>query len=344
MSVTLRHLRAFEGVARLSSFTRAADELQISQPALTMAVRQLEEMVGASLFDRTTRRVTLTLEGGDFLPTAQRLLHDFDVAIEDIRAVAKRWRGRVGIASVISIATKMLPRAIREFGDTHPAISVHLRDGNSSDVRRRVRRNEVDIGFASMDRSDPELDFAPLFRDQIGLLTRADHPLLRMRRQLTWADLDGHDFLGLAPGTATRPILESVTNLPASVLAPRYEVSNQSTLEAMLEAGIGVTIVPALTGSRQANAPLQFRPLADPVMWRTIYVITRKGRKLSPAAYTLAGMVSASIRHLCADNSLIEVLDDDTRGVPAGGGMPVTQLAGTAAKPAREARRRPVRV
>lgn len=313
MSVTLRHLRAFEGVARLSSFTRAADELNISQPALTMAIRHLEVMVGASLFDRTTRRVTLTPEGGDFLPTAQRLLHDFDVAIEDIRVAAKGWRGRIGIASVISVATKMLPSAIREFGDAHPSISVHLRDGNSSDVRRRVRHNEVDIGFASMERSDPELDFKPLFRDQIGILTRADHPLLNMRRPLTWADLDGHDFLGLAPGTATRPILESVMNLPASVLSPRYEVSNQSTLEAMLQVGIGVTIVPALTGSRAKSEPLQFRPLADPVMWRTIHVITRKGRKLSPAAYALADTVGATIQRHCEGNTLIEVLGADRR-------------------------------
>jgi LysR family carnitine catabolism transcriptional activator len=212
--------------------------------------------------------------------------------------------------------TPARPPTIRKFGDAHRAISVHLRDGNSSDVRRRVRHNEVDIGFASMDRSDPELDFTPLFRDQIGILTRADHPLLRMRRPLTWADLGGHDFLGLAPGTATRPILESVANLPASVLSPRYEVSNQSTLEAMLQVGIGVTIVPALTGSRASDEPLQFRQLADPVIWRTIYVITRKGRMLSPAAYTLAGMVGAGIRHLCADNPLIEMLDGGGLGTP----------------------------
>jgi len=311
MSVTLRHLRAFESVARLSSFTRAAEELQMSQPALTMAIRQLEDMVGASLFDRTTRRVALTPEGSDFVPTAQRLLHDFDLAIQDIRTVAKRRRGRVGIASVLSLATKIMPRAIREFSDAHPTTSIYLRDGNSTDVRRRVRRNEVDVGFASMDRDDPDLDFAPLFRDQIGLLARSDHPLMQLRRHLTWVDLDGHDFLGLAVDTGTRPILESVANLPASVASPRYEVSTQAALEAMLGAGIGITIAPALTGSRPPSAPLQFRTLSDPVMWRTIYVITRKGRTLSPAAYTLAGMVKASIEKVSAENHLIEVLDSD---------------------------------
>jgi DNA-binding transcriptional LysR family regulator len=309
MSVTLRHLRAFESVARLSSFTRAAEELQMSQPALTMAIRQLEDMVGASLFDRTTRRVTLTPEGSDFVPTSQRLLHDFDLAIQDIRTVAKRRRGRVGIASVISIATKILPRAVHEFSQANPTTSVHLRDGNSSDVRRRVRRNEVDIGFASMDRDDPDLDFAPLFRDQVGLLARADHPLLQLRRRLTWADLDGYDFLGLAADAATRPILESVANLPRSVASPRYEVSTQATLEAMLAAGIGITIVPALNSSRSSSAPLQFRQLADPIMWRTIYAITRKGRTLSPAAHNLANMVRVGIKQAAAENHLIEVLE-----------------------------------
>ncbi|MBL8701259.1 MAG: LysR family transcriptional regulator [Alphaproteobacteria bacterium] len=309
MSVALRHLRAFECVARLGSFTRAAEELKISQPALTMTVRQLEGHVGTSLFDRTTRRVSLTPQGQDLVPVARRLLGDFDLAIEDARSLAKRRSGRIGIASVISVSVKVLPGVIRRFCAAHPYTSVHLYDGNSSDVRGRVRRDEVDLGFCSMDSNDPDLDFKPLFRDQIGLLARVDHQLLRMRRQLTWADLDGHDFLGLAQGTATRPILESVVNLPASVRSPNYEVSNQSTLEAMIEEGMGVTIVPALMGSRGANAPLRFRPLGDPVMWRTIHVVTRKGRKLSSAASALEDLLTAEIRQICGGSRLIQSLD-----------------------------------
>lgn len=306
INITVKHLRAFTSVARLTSFTRAAEELALSQPALTMAIRQLEDIVGASLFDRTTRRVTPTPEGSDFLPTAERLLREFDGALQEIRAAVRKRRGHVGIASVHSVATRILPAALREFTDAHPDVSLHLRDGNSTDVRRRVRENEVDIGIGGADGDGAELDFAPLFRDQMGLLARADHPLFRISRPLTWKDLAEHDFLGLAGDTGTRPILLKVPNLPPSVMSPRYEVSNNSTLKAMLEAGLGVTAVAALTGLVHKSDPLQFHTLSGPVTWRTVHLITRQGRTLSRAAGSIAALVAEHMRRVCSGTELIE--------------------------------------
>lgn len=306
--VTVKHLRAFTSVARLNSFTRAAEELALSQPALTMAIRQLEETIGASLFDRTTRRVTPTPEGSDFLPTAERLLSEFDGALHEIRGVARKRRGHVGIASVHSVATKILPAALREFVDTYPDISLHLRDGKSMDVRRRVRENKVDIGIGTVDGDGAELNCTPLFRDQMGLLARADHPLFRTKRPLAWPDLAKYDFLGLADGAGTRPMLLKVPNLPQSVLSPRYQVSNSTTLKAMLEAGLGITVVAALTGLSHKNDPLVFRALSSPVTWRTVYLITRRGRTLSRAGTAIAALVTAHVRRACADNPLFETL------------------------------------
>ena len=128
----------------------------------------------------------------------ERLLYDFDIAVEDIQASAKNRRRRIGIAAVQSVATKLLPHVIRDFCDVRPDIRLHLRDGNSSDVRRRVRRNEVDFGFGSMAAHEPELEFSPLFRDQMGVIARADHPLFLTNRPLKWNDLDQFDFVGLA--------------------------------------------------------------------------------------------------------------------------------------------------
>ncbi len=316
-NITVKHLRAFISVARLNSFTRAAEELSLSQPALTMTIQQLEDMVGASLFDRTTRRVIPTPEGSDFIPVAERLLRDFDTALHDIRATAKMRRGHVGIASVHSVATRILPAALRGFSDTHPDISLLLRDGNSSEIRRLIRNNEVDIGFASIDADDPELNSAPLFRDQMGLLARADHPLFRLKRTLTWKDLADHDFLGLTEDTSTMPILRKIPNLPPSALSPRYQVSNITTLLAMLEAGIGVTTVAALTGLNHKKNPLEFRTVSGPVMWRTVYLITRRGRTLSRAAESIVALVGSHVERICAQSDLIETFlapgDDSPR-------------------------------
>ncbi|MCG8356733.1 MAG: LysR family transcriptional regulator, partial [Kiloniellales bacterium] len=99
MNVTLRHLRAFVEVAHQGAFTRAAQALALSQPALTVVINQFETELGFKLFDRTTRRVRLTQEGERFLPTAEHLLDDFDQALEDLRAVSERRRGKVAIAA-----------------------------------------------------------------------------------------------------------------------------------------------------------------------------------------------------------------------------------------------------
>lgn len=307
--VTIKHLRAFLAVARFRSFTKASEEIHVSQPALTMAIRQLEDIVGASLLDRTTRAVSLTPEGTDFYPTAERLLCDFDLALQDVRAAADRRRKHIGVACVHSVATKLLPPALRRFSRESPGVSMHLHDGNSSDVRLRVRRNEVDIGFGSRDTGDPELTFAPLFRDQMGLFARADHPLFKRKRTLRWNDLTGHDFVGLTEDTATRPILEAIPALPDTIGSPRYMVSNNATLWAMLEAGIGITTSPALAPPSSKHFPLRFRPLIDPIAWRTVYTITRKGRALSPAALEFAEVIKSRVHSIAKSNALVECLD-----------------------------------
>ncbi|MBZ6075750.1 LysR family transcriptional regulator [Microvirga puerhi] len=305
-NVTIKHLRAFLSLAQHRSFTRAAIALHASQPSLTMTIQQLEDIVGCSLFDRTTRNVLLTPEGEDFLPVAERLIVDFDLALQNIRVAASARKGRVGIAVVHSVATRILPRVLGGLLSAYPGLHVQLRDGNSADVRRRVRQNEVDLGFGSKDEEDADLEFTPLFRDQMGLLARYDHPLIKSKKALKWADLAGHDFVGLASDTATGPIVRQIPHLPQSVIAPRFEASTNTTLWALLESGIGVTTTPALSIENKQNQPLRFRALNDPIAWRHVYVISRRGRTLTPMAMEIMRRVRAEVASIAGKHRLIE--------------------------------------
>jgi DNA-binding transcriptional LysR family regulator len=311
--VTVRHLRAFESVARLHSFTRAAAELRVSQPTLTVAVQQLEATVGTALFERTTRRIALTREGQAFVPIIERLLHDIDAAFSDIRTAGQERGGRLMVASVTSVTVRLLPTALQTFSAAFPAMSVHVHDGNSAEVHERVKRGEADIGFASLTR-DADLQFVPLFRDQLGLLARSDHPLLQLQRDLVWGDLAGYDFLGVSAGTATKPILEGIPNLPLSVNAPRYALSSTEALEAMLLAGHGIAALPALHGARDTGRPLRFRTVGDPVTWRTVFVISRKGRRVPRSVPTLIAAVKSCLRSICLQTDLVEVQSDREAG------------------------------
>lgn len=305
LTVTIRHVRAFLAVAKRRSFTRAADDLNISQPSLTMSVRQLEDIVGASLFDRTTRSVLLTPDGDEFLPAAERLIGDFDLAMQDLRAMAHRRRGLLGLASVPSVATRILPHVIKAFSKTNPHVRVKLREGNSSDVRRDVLSNDVELGFASKDTEEPDLEFKLLFRDQLGLLVRKDHPLARARQSLTWHALSEFEFVGLTSDTATAPLLDQIPDLPSSIRLPHYEVSTTSTLWALLENGIGITTTPALSAPEKGSS-LRFCPLTQPVVWRSVYVISRRGRSLTGAARKVVSMVRLAL-HERRKDGLIEV-------------------------------------
>ncbi|WP_210486271.1 LysR family transcriptional regulator [Microvirga antarctica] len=305
-TVSIKHLRAFLRLAHHRSFTRAAMDLHMSQPSLTMTIRQLEDIIGSSLFDRTTRNVILTPEGQDFVPIAERVVGDFDLAIQNIRVAASARKGRIGIALNHSVAIKVIPKVLESFLADHPGLHVQLRDGNSADVRRRVRRNEVDIGFGSKDEEDTDLDFRPLFRDRMGLLARSDHPLAAKQASLEWADLAGYDFVGLTSDTATGRILDQIAYLPPSVTAPRYEVSTNPTLWALLESGIGITTAPAMSVENNPNPLLRFFPLSNPVAWRDVYLITRRGRILTPTANDIVRRVSKEVAAIARGHTLIE--------------------------------------
>lgn len=299
VNVTLKHLQAFVGVAREGSFTAAAKRLALSQPALTIQINQLEEELGVRLFDRTTRRVALSDNGAGFLPSAERLLDDFESAIAEVREVAERRRGRVGVATLPSIAVKLMPDIVAEYQEAYPGISVHLHDANASGVQRLVRRKEVDFGLASQFEPDQDLAFETVLRDRFGLVCRRDHPLAGGAGPVSWDALSGHAFLGLARDTGIRPLLESVEALPDSLRQPRVEVSNIATLEGMLRAGVGISALPELAVPEGRDGDVVFRPLTTPELTRSVCLISRRGRSLSPAAQSMRDMIVARLGQGC---------------------------------------------
>lgn len=304
--VTLKQLRAFVAVAQLGSFTRASEYLSLSQPALTAVIKQLEELLGLILFDRTTRHLALSEGGRIFLPIAERLLTDFDTAVTDIHAVASLRRGKVRMAAIYSVATMIVPSAVQEFARQHPGISIHLRDDNSAGVRQRVRLNEVDFGFAGREAEDSELEYIPAFRDQLVLVASVNHPLIRRRTSVSWADVARYDFIGLGRDTAIRRAVEGVPGIADTVAAPRYETSNTPTLQALLEAELGISAISSLAAFSMKSARLKWRHIREPAVTTEVFLVMRKGRSLSPAAERMKALLLDHIRQHAVRNELIE--------------------------------------
>lgn len=188
-AINLRHLRAFVAVARNGSFTRAAEQLLLSQSALTVTVRQLEEDLGAALFNRTTRHVALTAEGENLLAHAERIIGDFDQTLTAIRQSARLGQGQVSVAVLPSVATRLMPPILNGFRAAYPDIRIALHDDNGRGVQRQLHERSAEFGICNVWRRDPELDFTPLTADRFGLVCRRDDPLAAGEGPVNWSDI-----------------------------------------------------------------------------------------------------------------------------------------------------------
>ena len=226
-------------VAKEGSSNRAAEKLSRTQPAITLAVKQLEAFIGLKLIERTTRNVGTTTEGENFLPIAERLVRDFDTAIYDLRATSERRSGHVSMAVVPSVATNLLPEIVKTFSTEFPGINLHLDDDSSRGVQHRVERNEVDFGIGSMWMPNKVLEFTPLFADRLELICHRDHPLAAQTESIGWEQLEKVTFLD----TGITKTLRARQDLGDS----QFDFPNITTLVAMLNSNLGVSVLPLIS-------------------------------------------------------------------------------------------------
>lgn len=283
-NINLRHIRAFVSVAELGSFTGAANSLAVSQSALTVSVRQLEENVGLALFNRTTRRVVLTDAGMEFFPTAKRLLRDFQAALADMQALVNLRRGRVGVAALPSVSAEWLPAIVAHFSREHPDISVEVISENSHGIHRRVASKEADFGFVGQILPDAEISHRKIIVQSVALVCPPDHPLAKMPDPVRWVDIKGSIFIHAGNDDCIHAVLQKVPELSRTLMETCYRANKADVVAAMVREGIGVTAVSPMVLPRDVRQQLVIRALHEPDITRTIYLIRRRGRALSPAA------------------------------------------------------------
>jgi DNA-binding transcriptional LysR family regulator len=286
MDTNLRHLEAFVTIARLGSFTRAADALHVSQPALTVQIRQLETAIGVRLFDRNNRRVALTRAGAELAGPFERLLLDLRAVFTHARDLSAHRRGSATVAALPSIASSLLPQAIKILTDRHAGIVVRVRDVVAGRVVELVKNGDVDFGIGSLIRPDAELACEPLFVDRLLAVAPPDHPAAR-RRWITLRDLSRHPLVLTSPDSSVRQLVERALEqqrLPATVA---QEATYMTTAMAMARAGLGVAILPASALATPDMTGLRAVSIRRPALTRDIGLIRRNDRSYSPASATL---------------------------------------------------------
>lgn len=276
-------LRAFLAVVELSSFHRAAEALNLSQPALSRRIQKLETTIGAPLLERTTRNVMPTALGLELIPLVRRMIEEFDASLFVARDPGLRRHELVTIACLPTAAFYFLPTVIQRFNAEYPDIRFRILDLTAIDGLQAVARGEVEFGINIMGTSDPELSFDRLAEDPFVLAARMDHPLAD-QEEVEWEELTPYRLITVHRSSGNRTLLDAALAKSNIKLRWFYEVTHLSTSLGLVEAGLGISVLPR-TATPQSDHPfLITRPLRRPDVSRTIGIVRRRGVRLSPAA------------------------------------------------------------
>lgn len=290
MHMTIKQLRAFLAVAQTLSFIQASEQLNVSQPALSLVLRGLEEMLGGSLFIRTTRRVRLTPEGESFLPVASQLVADWDNAEEMMRQRFTLQLGKVSLAAMPSVATNMLPAILKQFRENYAGITITVHDVVNEKVLEMVQQERVEIGIAFEPEPLAPVHFSPLYTDRFIAIVPPDSPLVH-RQQVSWRGLLKYDFITLQRPSILRCMLEQILLKQGFRLEVAFESHQLVTVGNLVATGLGVSAVPELCKEQMCRIGAYPLPLINPIIEKPIGVLWKENYRFSTATLALVKQI-----------------------------------------------------
>ena len=275
-----------------TNLTRLSDR---SQSAVSMQIKQFEDQVGVALFHRTTRRVELTAEGSKLLTFARRALGEWENGLREIREAVDIQRGTLSFACVPTITATILPRALQAFQANYPGISIRLRELAAMELLECIRRKEVDFGIGVEIERSTGFQFDDLFEDPIYAITTKAFPF-RRHASVDLAELCAYPVLLNSKSAALRGMLDRALTVRDLHRDIKFEVAHTHTLIALAGAGMGVGILPKVALPVPLKKNLQAVPITNPVLIRTVSIVTLRGQALSPAARALTGAVQKFLK------------------------------------------------
>ena len=288
MNISIRQLTAFVSVADNGSFTRASEQMHLTQSAVSGLIKELESSLGIVLFDRTTRQLSLSVVGHHLLPQARRILNEMQLFENEASSLTSLAQGQVRLA-VSQFAASSMPAVIAQFAKVHPDISVSLLDCSAENVLEHIQNIEVDLGVGTeLGFMESEDDISADLLYQLPFcVVMPDSHVLAQKSEIIWQDLVDIPLI-----TLQGPFIEQVTaeldeSIASHIQQARYKVNFMSTALEMTRQGFGITLclpyMPEVIDWVSANG-LQMRPLAQPVKMRRFFIYQRSSRALSPAS------------------------------------------------------------
>ena len=287
--MTIRHLRIFVKVCECESITNASKILYMTQPAVSLAIRELEENYGIKLFDRLSRRIQITDSGKRMLAYAVHIVELFD----DMERGMKNPDavGELRIGSSLTIGACLLPRYLEKLTSLCPGIKSHVFINNSDSIVKSVREGQLDIGLVEGMVGDDTLFFISFMEDNLIAVCGQSHPFAQ-RESVSLDEFLSQPLLAREPGSGTRELFQSAVTLLGKQLNPAWESVSTTALIRAAEAGNGVSVLPEkLVEEYLAAGRLKKVPLGNPQLSRSFYLIYHKNKHLSVGMRRLIDIV-----------------------------------------------------
>ncbi|WNL41254.1 LysR family transcriptional regulator [Halomonas sp. PAMB 3264] len=292
MTTSIKQLQVFVAVAQSRSFSEASERVHLSQPAISIALKKLEESVGGALFARTSRQLGLTPEGEAFLPVAQRLLSDWHEAFEDLGEQFSKQRGKVAVAALPTLAAGIFPSVLKRFHETYPRINLSLHDVLAEQINQMVREGRADFGLSVEPQNADDLSFEPIWVDRYVAVFPEGHTL-GQQTHIEWAQLGDYPFIGINRLSSSRQDIDRIVASVGVKLDILCDASQIATVGRMVAAGLGISVLPALSFRQIAVAGIGHRPLVAPNTPRELGIVLSRRHPLSSAARALFELIHA---------------------------------------------------
>lgn len=243
-----RRLKIFHTVARLLNFTKAAEELHMTQPAVTFQIRQLEEQFNTRLFDRTHNKVTLTDVGKQVYSYSERILKLYEEMTRNITEMTGDVSGAVTLGASTTIAEYMLPLLIGEFKNKFPEVMINLRESNTEDIVSMVENNDIDLGIVEGSVNNKNLVVEECKMDHLVVIMPNNH-MLASEKKLRVEDFVSYPFISREHGSGTQEVITNYVEKHGNGedLNICFELSSPEAIKGAVEAGMGLSIVSRAT-------------------------------------------------------------------------------------------------
>ncbi|MDR0647973.1 MAG: LysR family transcriptional regulator [Synergistaceae bacterium] len=323
--MNISHYRYISVLAKTKNFTKASKECGITQPALTKAIRRIEEELGVTLFDRgDASPVRLTYAGERFLDGIQKIIDIQDSITHEMADISAGRKGHLSIGAPVETASYFLPLIIPKFMEAHRDIELEIIEGNSDDLERGMLDGTIDISIYTLPSYSPNLNYEVVEEHPVYLVTSTGHPFakgvdlsgnsLGRPHYVDPKRLEGEKFLTLVPNAGMYRVVMQILERHGVNVDIAMQLSSHYTISALAASGVGICFTTYTAGVRMKKmleAQPVFHTVDDPVFMRKTIIASRKGANLSPAALAMINLTRETLARLLPKK--IKIIYDDRR-------------------------------